>query len=124
MHSVMNFVVPITHWHSRVSNTAMRLQIFLFRESFHFHYTDFFYSSRQVLSSNTLHVILFSFFFFFSFSTICKVTLERSPRTKCFVFICVCVCAQHSLVCIALIRKSLVLIPFLCVCVYRKLWET
>ena len=89
-------------------------------------FTSSFLQQPQALSSNTPPVFV-SFFFsfsFFFFSTIYKVTLKRSPRTKTFCFH-LRMCAQHSLVCIALIRKSLVLIPFRkrkfswCLCVQK-----
>ena len=53
-----------------------------------------FLQQPQALSRNTPHVFFsFSFSFFFSFfSTICKVTTERSPRNfLSFFSVCVCV---------------------------------
>ena len=53
-----------------------------------------FLQQPQALSSNTppVFVSFFSFSSFsFFFSTICKVTIERSPRTKMFLFSFVCV---------------------------------
>ena len=84
----------------------------------------------QALSRNTPHLFLFSSFSFSFFSTMPKVTTERSPRNFLFLFAYVCVRALHNLVCSVLVFKLflsyyyyIVYIPFLSVCVRKRLRE-